>query len=107
MSAPDAAADAGAAPQAAAPELLGALIALQSDSERAGARKRAVVAAQRTLDLLDRLRIGLLEGAAAGADLDRLAVLAAARAAADGPGLQSILDEISLRARVELAKRGR
>lgn len=103
-------AGAPAAASAAAPvETLSALIALQSDGERAGRRAKTIVAAQRALDLLDCLRRDLLEGVVSIEDLDSLAEFASLRSASpevDGT-LLALYEEIALRARVELAKRGR
>lgn len=79
------------------------LLALQEagavlpDPERA--RRRAAQA----LDALRDLQLGLLSGGSDPARLERLAALAAAEAVAD-PGLRAILDQVSLRARVELAR---
>jgi hypothetical protein len=97
--------------QAAAPvETLTALIALQSGESGAGqGRARTLAAAQRTLDLLDRMRLGLLDGAVSNEDLDALshsASLSASATEVDGT-LAALYEEIVLRARVELAKRGR
>lgn len=98
------------APGPAAPvETLGALIALQSGGEHTGGRAKTLVAAQRALDLLDCLRRDLLEGGVSVEDLDRLAEIASANVSApdiDGR-LAALYEEINLRARVELAKRGR
>lgn len=100
---------ASAAGPAAPVETLSALIAIQSGGERAGRRAKTLAAAQRALDLLDCLRQGLLEGAVAIEDLDRLADLANAKLIAPevDEGLAAVYEEIALRARVELAKRGR
>ena len=57
------------------------------------------------LDMLDQVRDGLLAGAIPRATLSRLATAVSRRQ--DGfidPKLQTVLDEIDLRARVELAK---
>lgn len=99
--------DAGG-PTATAPlASLDALIALQSDAGGAAghgdrpARDRAA----RLLDILDDLRDGLLVGAIPGHRLATLqSALASERASAADPGLQSLLDDIDLRAQVELAK---
>ncbi len=85
--------------------MLRALIDLQSEG---GGQAKTLAAAQRTLDLLDRLRLGLLEGEAKAADLEALAAAAGARAHAGADArLLAVYDEIALRARVELAKLGR
>jgi hypothetical protein len=100
-------ASASSAPSALAPaHTLSALIALQSGG---GGRAKALAAARRALELLDRLRMGLLEGAPSSEDLEALE-RAASQARADessDPGLAAACAEIELRARVELAKRGR
>jgi hypothetical protein len=87
---------------------LSALIELQGAATREEQRRRKVAAAQWTLSLLDRLRLSLLEGAHSGADLEALAA-AAERSGdvEDDADLRSTLDSVALRARVELAKRGR
>jgi len=89
-------------------EMLSALIDLQGAAARDGERRRRIAAAQWALSLLDRLRVGLLDGSASDAELD---ALASATAALGGVGvdeaLQSALADLELRARVELAKRGR
>lgn len=95
---------------AAPMETLSALIALQSEaSDDRASRAKVFVAAQRVLDLLDRLRMGLLDGDISIDDLNALAMAAASRppAAASDAGLDVLYDDIALRARVELAKRGR
>ena len=85
--------------------VMSALLELQSDG---GGNAKTLVAAQRTLDLLDGLQMRLLEGAAGHSEIDALHKAAGVRAyAAADPQLQTIYDEISLRARVELAKLGR
>jgi hypothetical protein len=86
-----------------------ALIAIQggpgSTNER---RRKRLAAAQRTLDLLDRLRVSVLEGGGVDVDLNAIAMNGDLRDGAGGDAaLDTIVDEISLRARVELAKRGR
>lgn len=104
---PDAAPDAkaNAAPnvdQAAPTAMMSALISLQSDG---GGNAKTIVAAQRTLDLLDALRLQVLGGEAGDADIEALKTASRMRAhAAADPALQDIYDEIALRARVELAK---
>lgn len=62
----------------------------------------------RTLDLLDELKVALLEGGDDAARLDRLAALVAGSPEPTGQaGLDEVLAAIDLRAKVELAKRGR
>ena len=96
---------AGAAAPMQPTAVLGALIALQSEG---GGGAKTFAAAQRTLDLLDELRLKILEGEADADALEALSDAAKARAhAAASPSLQAVYDEINLRARVELAKLGR
>ncbi len=91
--------------RAAPTATLSALLSLQSDG---GGNAKTLVAAQRTLDLLDALRLRLLDGEAGAADIEALSAASGMRAhAAADPALQNIYDEIALRARVELAKLGR
>jgi hypothetical protein len=82
-----------------------ALLALQGvpgpNSERAKAARRG----SDILELLDEIRVGMLEGAVSQSTLNRLVKLVEVnREEFTDPGLSSILDEIDLRARVELAK---
>jgi hypothetical protein len=89
-------------------DVLGALIDLQGGAARERERRGKIAAAQWTLSLLDRLRLSLLDGAASDAELDALAGATAAMLACDiEPSLQAVLVDLDLRARVELAKRGR
>ncbi|MFQ5563856.1 MAG: flagellar assembly protein FliX [Parvularculaceae bacterium] len=84
---------------------LGALIDLQSEG---GGRAKALAASRRALDLLESVRLGLLDGRVQISDLDALAQAAEMRAGVAGdPALEDVYDEIALRARVELAKFGR
>lgn len=84
---------------------LDALLALQEVPEEAQGRAKARQHGQRLLDLLDELRAGLLEGRFPDAALTHLAEeVDRAREKTDDPQLNGILDEIELRARVELAK---
>lgn len=75
----------------------------ESDAESQGQRR-----GKDLLDRLDELRLDLLEGRLAASTIQRLADLAASqRAQVRDPRLAEILDEIELRAAVELAKLGR
>ena len=59
----------------------------------------------RILDTLDDLKIALLEGEISGVDLDRLRrAVRDERDNTDDPALEAVLDEIELRAAVEVAK---
>jgi hypothetical protein len=95
-----------AAPVTASPiGSLGALFALQEVADPTARRRKAVARATRLLDRLGDLQLGLLDGAIDPQSLADLASTArAAREATNDPDLQQILDEIELRAAVELAK---
>jgi hypothetical protein len=84
---------------------LGALMALQGAPEPMERRRRAVRRAGRLLDVLDEVKLSMLEGAGSAHALERLRT--AVRESRDGtedPGLEGVLDEIETRAAVELAK---
>lgn len=82
-----------------------ALLALQGVASPAGERQKAVRRGRDMLDMLDEIRRGLLEGAVSESTLRRLAGLANTRREDFiDPGLSQVLDDIDLRARVELAK---
>lgn len=97
----------GAAAVAAAPATTGldALFALQEVPDATAGRKRAFARGQKLLDRLDDLRLGLLLGHISRDKLAELARLAGEGSKeVDDPALRGILDEIELRAAVELAK---
>ena len=82
-----------------------ALLALQDVGSPLERKRRAVRRAGRILDTLDALKIALLEGEISGADLDRLRrAIRDERDNTDDPALEAVLDEIELRAAVEVAK---
>lgn len=83
------------------------MLALQGidtpDPRREGMRRGNAM-----LDLLDELKVALLEGNGGGPRLDRLAALAGESQPPTGdPGLDEAIAAVTLRAKVELAKRGR
>jgi len=82
------------------------LFALQEVAEDApGRRRRAVQRGSTILDRLDDLRLGLLGGRMSASQIGELTRLVAGeRARVDDPQLEAVLDEIDLRAQVELAK---
>jgi class II flagellar assembly regulator FliX len=83
------------------------ILALQGapDSTERRARQRAIQRGDAMLDDLEQIRLGLLLGAIPRARLEQLAQLVRARREqVDDPRLIAILDEIELRAAVELAK---
>jgi Class II flagellar assembly regulator len=75
------------------------------DDPLSGGRKRAAKRAEDILDELDALREGLLTGGLSRESIIRLAGLVRARRPeVTSPELNEVLDEIELRAEVELAK---
>ena len=103
-SAPAASGVSGAGPVAAVGSVE-ALLALQGDHDEAGARQRATARAFSLLDMLDDLKIALLEGGVPRAKLVRLMdLLKARRDSVSDPRLEAMLDEVETRAAVELAK---
>lgn len=89
---------------ARAAQAVAALLSLQSG--RPGGRSRALARGARMLELLDGLRDDLLAGRVDAGAMGDLAALAERAAETDDAGLRAVCDEIALRARVELAKRG-
>ena len=82
-----------------------ALIALQEVEDATTGRKRAMAQGKDMLDLLDNIRHGLLIGGISRGKLDSLVrAVKSEREAVEDPMLQEVLDEIELRAAVELAK---
>jgi hypothetical protein len=103
----EAQASASAAPAAgpAAVSSLDALMALQGAGDPRERRRRAVRRAGRLLDLLDEVKLALLDGGSAAPALERLrAAVGEARDGVEDPRLEGVLDEIETRAAVELAK---
>lgn len=82
-----------------------ALIALQEVEGPLERRRKAVRRAGRILDVLDEMRLALLDGRADPAAAQRLAsAVREERLGVEDPGLEGLLDQIETRARVELAK---
>ncbi|HUV33207.1 MAG TPA: flagellar assembly protein FliX, partial [Devosiaceae bacterium] len=80
--------------------------ALQAVDDPLFARKKTVRRGHALLDALDAIKADLLVGRLSEGRLNRIvALVGQARAGAD-PTLEAIVDEIELRARVELAKLG-
>lgn len=100
--------------QAAAPSIseasqiasVGALIALQAGDDGArGASGKEVERAEDLLDRLDQIRVGLLTGSMSRGTLNSIvARLEQRRREGVEPRLMGLIDEIELRAKVELAK---
>lgn len=84
---------------------LDALLALQEADGPMERRRRAVGRGGRILDMLDRIKMALLEGTGVSADLDRLArAVREERIATGEERLDEVLNEIETRAAVEMAK---
>jgi len=82
-----------------------AMLALQDVGTPTERKRRAVRRAGRLLDLLDEMKIALLEERITGENLLRLQVaIREQRSATDDPRLEGLLDEIETRAAVEIAK---
>ena len=86
---------------------LDALMALQGVEDPTERKKRAVAKGRNALDLLDSLKVALLDGSVDSSTLARLKVAAEGLTEGSGDGgLDTVLDEIDLRVAVELAKAG-
>jgi hypothetical protein len=84
---------------------MGGLLGAQEVDEREARRHKAIKQGRITLDTLEKLRDALLMGTLPTATIKQLEQLAISeRAQATDPLLKSILDEIEVRAAVELAK---
>ncbi|MBU6297158.1 MAG: flagellar assembly protein FliX [Alphaproteobacteria bacterium] len=84
---------------------LDSILTLQGLDDSTDGRSKGLKHGEQLLDMLDQVRDGLLAGGIPRATLNRLANAVTRRheSFAD-PKLQSVLDEIELRAHVELAK---
>ncbi|HEY5338711.1 MAG TPA: flagellar assembly protein FliX [Rhizomicrobium sp.] len=81
------------------------ILTLQGLDDSTSGRSKGLAHGEQLLDMLDEVRDGLLAGGIPRGTLNRLATAVSRRQ--DGfadPKLQSVLDEIELRAKVELAK---
>ena len=82
-----------------------ALMALQAVGGPLERRRRAVRRADKILDVLDEVKISLLEGEVPASALGNLVkAVQQTRDSTDDPGLESVLNEIETRAAVEIAK---
>ncbi len=89
---------------------LSVVLAVQEtpDAAKGRAKQRARDRGMKMLDFLEEIRIGLLMGVIPKERLEQLAqMVRAKREQIDDPKLTAILDEIELRAAVELAKLSR
>jgi hypothetical protein len=84
---------------------VGALLALQTQDDVTERRRRATQRSNTLLDQLDGIRISILGN---GVSREQVAALSKTlreyRDQVDDPGLEAILDDVELRAEVELAK---
>jgi hypothetical protein len=84
-----------------------ALMALQGVEDPRERKKRAVAKGRKALDVLDTLKLTLLDGSIDAPMLARLKVAAEGLGEQTGdPGLDMVMGEIDLRVAVELAKAG-
>ena len=84
-----------------------ALIALQGVDDPKERKKRVLVKGRNALDVLDTLKLGLLDGSVDQSTLARLKVASEGLTERSGDaGLDTVLGEIDLRVAVELAKAG-
>ena len=86
---------------------LDALLALQSVDDPLTGRKRAARRGHDLLDALEQLKADLLAGRVSMDRLERLTAKVKLREPSDDPALEDLIDQIELRAQVELAKLGR
>ena len=99
--------NAGAATSLRSISTMDALLALQEIEDPTERKKRAVAKGRKALDLLDKLKVSLLDGSVDQSTLARLKVAAEGLTDESGdPGLDEVLREIDLRVAVELAKAG-
>jgi hypothetical protein len=83
------------------------LMALQGIEGAAERKKRAVAKGRKALDVLDNLKLALLDGSVDPSALARLKVASEGLTEETGDaGLDDVMGEISLRVEVELAKAG-
>ena len=84
-----------------------ALLALQAVEDPLFAKKKAIRRGNALLDQLEQIKADLLLGQVSEGRLNQLMVLIGQARERNLPGLDDTLDDIELRARVELAKFGR
>lgn len=86
---------------------LDALLALQGVEDFTQRKRRAVAKGRNALDVLDSLKVGLLDGSVDRSTLARLKVASEGLGEETGDtGLDQVMREIDLRVAVELAKAG-
>jgi hypothetical protein len=94
-----------APPTAPAVSPVDVLLTAQEMPNGSLSRRRVAKRGRDILDHLDRVRLALISGAIPRRDLERLVdLLAEQREQTIDPGLAAVIDEINLRAQVEIAK---
>ncbi len=83
------------------------LLALQAVDDVRLTRRKAIRRGHQMLDTLDEMKVDMLAGRVSEGKLNQLLSLVGQAREATLPGLDSVLDDLELRARVELAKFGR
>jgi hypothetical protein len=84
-----------------------ALLALQGIEDTTEKKKRAVAKGRHALDVLEKLKVALLDGTLDQSTVARLKIAAEGLTDESGdPGLDTVLSAINLRVAVELAKAG-
>jgi hypothetical protein len=101
------AAHVASAQPAAATSGIDALLALQAVDDPLLGRKKAIRRGTALLDTLEQIKADVLIGQVSEGRLNQLMVLIGQARERNLPGLDGVLDDIELRARVELAKFGR
>jgi class II flagellar assembly regulator FliX len=84
-----------------------ALLALQAADDPLLGRRKAVRRGTSLLDILETMKADLLAGQVSEGRLNQLMTIVTSARERAYPGLDELLDDIELRARVELAKFGR
>lgn len=84
-----------------------ALLSLQEMTVQPDDRDAAMARGNSMLDLLDELKADLLAGVIDPSRLESMAAALEDRPVSSNAGLESVIDEIELRVKVELAKQGR
>jgi hypothetical protein len=90
----------------AVPVSMDGLLFLQGEIDPKARRRAAAKRAGELLDGLERLKLAMLRGGGAEAELSMLCARLRTRERSFDPGLDAVVDAIELRVGVELAKRG-
>ena len=98
---------AAAAPPVAASAGIEALLALQAVEDPMFAKRKALRRGNALLDALESIKADMLVGRVSEGRLNQVMALIGQARERNLPGLDDLLDDIELRARVELAKFGR